>query len=348
MEPLSFTHLSWKKVVPQEVRDNAVKSFRNLRRAFTLVELLVVIGIIGVLVAILLPALSRARDQANTITCAATMRNLGQLIVLYAAESKGSVPFSYYTQVGSSGSPTVGENDGDATDKITYVWWSVLRKYMRKGVQSTYDNSTLLPDGSRTTRFMSAFNCASALEREAGCDYGSNMVIMPSLAWETVQYAGVPSYHQLTRPYSISKLYADNILLWDACELGNVSPPYSRQYYCGFDLDNQTRAPFPTCGNFSNPRTLSKLRFRGLIPAASVTPTIGDEYPIDPGPNIDDGSDGTHGNIRWRHRKGTAANFLFADGSVKTLRITANAGTAQATGEVLRKFFRPRPPNDYK
>src|ERR1700745_170229 len=117
------------------IKSNRVSSSH---RAFTLVELLVVIGIIAVLIGVLLPALSRARDQANTITCAATMRSLGQLIVLSAAEQKGSVPYSFYTVTGASGSPTVGENDGDATDKITYVWWSVLRKYMRTGVSSRY------------------------------------------------------------------------------------------------------------------------------------------------------------------------------------------------------------------
>src|SRR5262245_10556648 len=132
------------------MKDHVVESRHNHRGAFTLVELLVVIGIIAVLIGILLPVIGRARDQANTTACMATMRNLGQLITMYAVEQKGSVPFSYYTQTGSTGSTTVGENDGDAVDKITYVWWSVLRKYMRKGTTSTYDNSTLMADGSRT------------------------------------------------------------------------------------------------------------------------------------------------------------------------------------------------------
>src|SRR5438552_11460791 len=101
------------------------------RRGFTLVELLVVIGIIAVLIAILLPAISRARDQANTTACMATMRNLGQCIHEYSIDFRGCVPFSYYTDTGVTGSSTVGENDGDAADRVTYVWWSVLRKYMR-------------------------------------------------------------------------------------------------------------------------------------------------------------------------------------------------------------------------
>ena len=61
---------------------------------FTLVELLVVIGIISLLVAILLPALARARENANRTGCLANLRSLGQAMYLYAGAYHDRLPNS--------------------------------------------------------------------------------------------------------------------------------------------------------------------------------------------------------------------------------------------------------------
>src|SRR4051794_28515355 len=76
---------------------NVVRDGRRWRKGFTLVELLVVIGIIAVLIAVLMPALAKARRAANTIKCSANLRSIIQSMNIYVTQNKGWIPGSPWT-----------------------------------------------------------------------------------------------------------------------------------------------------------------------------------------------------------------------------------------------------------
>ncbi len=61
--------------------------------AFSLIELLVVVAIVALLLAILLPSLAKAREQARLVTCQSQLHQIGTAVMTYAAESHGRIPF---------------------------------------------------------------------------------------------------------------------------------------------------------------------------------------------------------------------------------------------------------------
>src|SRR5438552_17688928 len=67
-----------------------------MRRAFTLVELLVVIGIMAILMAILLPAVSAAHERAKTVKCLSNLHQMFLAASVYTQDNHGTYPAAYW------------------------------------------------------------------------------------------------------------------------------------------------------------------------------------------------------------------------------------------------------------
>ena len=94
---------------------------RRCGRGFTLVELLVVIGIIAVLLSVLLPALNSVRESSRRTKCAANLRSIGQGVQIYLIDNKQTFPAAYLYKRSGGGSSL---EPSDPTRG--YVHWSYI------------------------------------------------------------------------------------------------------------------------------------------------------------------------------------------------------------------------------
>ena len=181
---------------------------RNTSTGFTLVELLIVIGIIAVLIAILLPALNKARDAARVLACLANVRQIEFGAMLYANNNKDWLP--------------PGDNSPSGQD---YNWPLAIAPYVGGA------NSGSSPTG--VVKWPAIYKCPNAAFPDLGTvHYSANAIVMPDV---TRTYGGAVLYY--LRQFRLSQVRpAGNIMMFfDGQQVGGKN--YST-YYSAWQMNN--------------------------------------------------------------------------------------------------------------
>lgn len=175
---------------------------RQKKAGFTLVELLVVIGIIALLISILLPSLNRARETANRVKCGNNLRQIGLALKLYANENRGAFPRAQY-QAGATVTPTWGTGYA-ATDPFSTQFFSA------SGVAGRNNDVTAALYLLLRTQDITAevFTCPSSNAEKWDFGGGSNT----ALNWSNWGLGSSdPGSYQRHLSYSYQNPYADTV-----------------------------------------------------------------------------------------------------------------------------------------
>jgi prepilin-type N-terminal cleavage/methylation domain-containing protein len=300
-------------------------SCRHRTRAFTLVELLVVIGIIAALIGILLPVLSGVSARGRDIKCQSNIRQIVTSLITYAQENKGSYPYGF---IHSNADPNNNWNGSGAF----FCWASQVGKYTVKGASGMNDLVSFPP-------LLQCPELATAFPHFIG--YIANMVVMVSPRDE-FRMSG-PPYPQTKPSMTTLMLKEGTALIWDTA----IEPGWYQDRIVGYlisaDIDGQRiwrGARYPQFRYFSPSDVF------GRIPPGVFSQNKPVDLTVQGGPIYvnteapDGASYPFQGNLRFRHNKDTTCNVGFSDGSVRQFRAKLQRdGKRVQSHDALRKYF---------
>jgi prepilin-type N-terminal cleavage/methylation domain-containing protein/prepilin-type processing-associated H-X9-DG protein len=298
--------------------------FREPSSGFTLVELLVVIGIIAVLVGILLPALGRARQSANSVKCMANLRQLGQAMYMYAGDNKGSLPYGFVGNGNLIYGPPNFTYTGETSDWTTLL----LNELNRKGIGYNTGQPT---SGTANPGLRGLFICPQlGIEPSVQTfltHYSCHPRIMPNLS-DPDWIRGNPLKGLKPAKLAHVKRAAEICALFDASVSNTVGGGQAGQWIAfsvAFALDKGRKDAKPYfTDTYSLDPTLNASQPIDLTPYTGTGGTIND---------INKDNDKNWGNIRFRHANDTQANALMLDGHVQAF----NFNKISKTTDLLRK-----------
>jgi prepilin-type N-terminal cleavage/methylation domain-containing protein/prepilin-type processing-associated H-X9-DG protein len=172
-------------------------TFPRRQAGFTLVELLVVIGIIALLISILLPSLNKAREQARSAQCLSNMRQIGAAMSLFAQEHKGYMCKAWFndTALHPIDSPAqVASPDwnfrNDGTES-TWEWTYILSTYMNKNEDVFRCPADDTPDAEPNPYGAAFYTVKFSDGSQAGYprSYRINISNLPNGPWHAVKLA---------------------------------------------------------------------------------------------------------------------------------------------------------------